>query len=220
MWLFLWVVFVLTAAGFFLWSYHAIYEQKRTWKKFAQKHNLEYMNAPLMQSPSMAGDLKGRQVNFYTQIVDTPQGQKLSKNVIEVFLNEIPDLLCVAASSGFSDFVSMLDLPDPFSVDDEKWPQNLMARTFENEVPEIWFKDNKNRVEAIYKLSKLPFDTLFLSDGEQAFVAIRTSNPLSNPAQLNKVIGVLYETVKLLEEKSSKPEDKSTDEIETDTDSD
>lgn len=214
MWLFLWVVFVLTAIGFFLWSYHATYEQKRTWKKFAQKYGLQYVAGPMMQPPSMSGDIKGRLVNFYTQMVDTPQGQKMSKNVIEVFLNDVPDLLCVVASPAFSDFVSLLDLPEPFSVDDGRWPKGILARTFEDEAPEIWFLENKDRLNAIQKLSKLPFETAFLSDGEQSFIAVRTTNPLSNPAQLNKVIGVLFDVVKLLELPSETKEIKTDEQPE------
>lgn len=199
MWLFLWLVFVLTAVGFFLWSYHATYEQKRTWKKFSEKYNLQYVGGRMMDTPSMTGEIKGRLVNFYPQIVETQQGQRMSQNVVEVFLNDIPDLLCVVAKPGFSDFVSLLDLPEPFNIDNPKWPKSLLSRTFEDEAPEIWFSSNENRIEAIQKLSKLPFDTVFLSDGEQSFVAIRTQNSLSNPAQLNKVVGVLFDTVKNLE---------------------
>lgn len=201
MWLFLWVVFVLTAAGFFLWSYHATYEQKRAWKSFANKYNLQYVGGKMMDSPSMTGDIKGHKINFYPQITDTPQGQKISQNVVEVFLNDIPDLLCVVATSGFTDFVSLLELPEPFSIDDDQWPKNLLARTFEDEAPELWFRENKLRIEAIHKLSKLPFDFTFLSDGEQAFVAIRTQNPLSSGDKINKVIGVLFDAVKKLEDK-------------------
>jgi len=213
MWLFLWVVFVLTAAGFFLWSYHATYEQKRAWKKFAEKYNLQYVGGKMMDSPSMTGEIKGRNVNFYPQMTETPQGQKISQNVVEVFLNDIPDLLCVVASTGFSDFVSLLELPEPFTIEDEKWPKTLLARTFEDEAPELWFRENTARIDAIQKLSKLPFDMAFLSDGEQSFVAIRTQNSLSNPAQLNKVIGVLFEAVKNLESQTETKPDEPTEPV-------
>lgn len=209
MWLFLWVVFVLTAAGFFLWSYHATYEQKKTWKAFANKFQLQYVAGALMQPPAMAGEIKGRQVNFYTQNIENNLGQKMSQNVVEVFLNDIPDILCVVASSGFADFVSVLDLPEPFSVDDKAWPKNLMSRTLEDEAPEIWFKENHDRINAINKISKLPFDFTFLVDGEQAFVAVRTANPLSNSTQLNKVIGLLFDIVKLLESQGGEATAKS-----------
>jgi hypothetical protein len=200
MWLFLWVLFVLTAIGYFLWSYHATYEQKRTWKAFAQKYNLNYIPGRMMESPAMNGVIKWYDVNFYPQLVDTPQGQKMNKNVIEVFLNDRPDLISVVATSGLSDFVTLLNMPEPFSVQHDEWPKNILARTFEDEAPELWFAKDEKRIKALQKLAKLPFDWAFMCDLQQSFVAIRTSNPLSESAKLNKLMGLLFEVVKDLED--------------------
>jgi hypothetical protein len=200
MWLFLWIVFVLVALGFFLWSYHATYEQKRAWKAFAFKNNLEYFGGKFMDTPAMRGIIKGHEMNFYPQIVENAQGQRSVKNVIEIFLNNQPDFLGVVASPGFVDFVSLLNLAEPFQVNHPDWPKNILARTITDEAPELWFMGNVNRIKAIQKLEKLPFDMAFLSDGEQAFVAIRTANPFSSDSQLEKLIGVLLSVVTAFQE--------------------
>jgi len=209
MWLFLWVVFVLAAGGFFLWSYHAIYEQKRSWKAFALKHNLRFEGGRLMDSPAMTGQIKGRDVNFYPQMVETLQGQKVAQNVIEVFLNEIPSIFCVVAKQGLIDFITSLELPEPFQVDDKEWPKNLLSRTLEDRAPELWFMQNSNRVKAISNLNKTPFDFAFLADTEQAFIAIRTSKPLTNPKQLNKVMSILFDAANKLEKEIQITEDQA-----------
>jgi len=207
MFLFLWVVFVLAAVGFFLWSTHALFEQKRAWKAYAKKFNLNYTPGTMMQSPSMAGEIKGHRVNFYPQLSENDQGQRSTKNVIEVFLNDIPNTLCVVASRGFMDFVALLDLPEPFTVDDSNWPNNLLTRSLEDEEANVWFLNNKDRIIAIQNLSKLPFDTAFVCDGEQSFIAIRTSNSLGDPRRLNQVVGKLFDIIKMLESHESEDKD-------------
>jgi len=199
MWLFLWVVFVLAAIGFFLWSYHAIYEQKRAWKAFSEKYNLQYFGGKMMDSPSMTGQIKGYDFNFYPQIVENVQGQRQTQNIVEIFLNTVPDMISVVATPGFSDFVTVLDLPEPFHVDDPEWPTYVLSRTFPNEDPVSWFMNEKQRLAALQKLTKLPFDWAFFSDAERAFIALRTPNSLADPAKLNKLVGVLMDVTKMLE---------------------
>lgn len=199
MWLFLWLLFVLAMAGFFVWSYHTTYEQKRAWKAFANKFGLEYTPNKLMEPPAMAGQIKGRRANFYPQLTENAQGQRKTETVVEVFLNDIPDTLCVVASSGFMDFVSVLDLPEPFNVENEMWPKNAIARSFEEENPSAWFLGHNDRMQAIHDLFKLPFNSVFVCDGDQSFIAIRTPNPLSDPKRINQVLGKLYDIAKKLE---------------------
>ncbi len=218
MWLFLWLVFVLAMAGFFVWSYHATYEQKRAWKTYAAKFNLNYVPNKLMQPPTMSGDIKGRLVNFYPQIVENAQGQRSTQTVVEVFLNNVPDTLCVVASHGFGDFVQVLDLPEPFDVNHPKWPKNALARTFDNENPVAWFLNNEDRVNAISDLSKLPFAVAFLCDGDQAFLAIRTPNTLGNPKRINQVVGKLFDIATKLESADVVVETPQEEQEKTDTD--
>ena len=199
MWFFLWVIFVLGMAGFFLWSYHTTYEQKRAWKTFAQKFNLQYISNKLMEPPTMTGDIKGCKVNFYPQVVEDNLGKRTTQTVVEVFLNKIPETVCVVGSSNFGDFVNILDLPDPFNVDHGQWPKSALARGFEEDYPQNWFLNNPKRVEAIAEVFKLPFASAFFTDGEQAFVAIRTPNPLSDPKRINQVVKKLFSVVEMLE---------------------
>jgi hypothetical protein len=213
MWLFLWLIFVLAMAGFFIWSYHATYEQKRAWKAFAAKLNLQYSPNKLMQPPAMSGVIKGRTANFYPQLTENAQGHRKTETVIEVFLNDIPDILCVVASRGFMDFVSALDLPEPFVIAHANWPEQAIARSFENENPDAWFMANEARAQAIADFFKLPFAVAFVCDGDQSFLAIRTPNPLSSPKRLNQVLGKLYDIASKLEavERAPKPASKSDD---------
>lgn len=199
MWFFLWILFVLAMVGFFLWSYHATYEQKKAWKAFSSKFNLQYIPGKMMQSPAVSGQLKDRLINIYSQIGDSTQGQAKSQTVIEVFLNDLPDVFCAVTSQNFIDFMTTLDLPEPFVVDSDNWPKQSMARTFEDETPSDWFLEKQYRIDAIKELFKLPFDVAFVSGGDQSFVAIRTPNPLNSPKKINQVIGKLFKIAKDLE---------------------
>lgn len=204
MWLFLWIVFVLAIVAAFLWSYHVLYEQKRAWRVFAGKYNLQFHKGQFFTPPSATGYIKNRRVNLYAQQKRDDQTRTQSTHsVVEVFLNAIPDTVAVVATSGFMDFMTMVDLPAPFIVEDQAWPADIMARTFDDERPDLWFLANPKRVAAIAMLRKLPFDIGFVCDREQAFVVVRTSHPLTDPKRINQIMGKLFEAAALLEDQSA-----------------
>jgi len=164
----------------------------------------------------MTGNIKGRLVNFYPQIIEGDNGKKSTHTVIEVFLNQLPDTVCVVASGGFVDFVTVLDLPEPFTLDHARWPRGSLARTFEDESPDAWFLENQDRIMGIDSLFKLPFEKAFFTDVERSFLVIRTANPLSDPKRLNQVVGKLFEIATMLESQAiiANPKDESETESE------
>ena len=221
MWLFLWVIFVLCAAGFFLWSYHSTFEQKKGWKAYAQKMGLTYSGGALLDSPEMTGEIKKHRVNFYPDFVENAQGQRSTQNVIEVFLNIKPDLACVVASPGFSDFLIEIDLPESFTVEDNNWPKSALSRCPTGQLCSEWFTGQRSRIDAIQQLLKLPFNSAFVSDQNNAFVVIRTANPISDPRRLNQVVNKLIVIAEMLQTNADQPtmakpkDDKETVEPET-----
>jgi hypothetical protein len=200
MWLFLWIIFVIAIIVAFVWSYHILFEQKRAWRAFAEKYNLDFAPGGFWDAPEASGFIKGRRVNLYSQPKQDIQTRTAStQNIIEVFLNTSPDTVAVVASSGFMDFLQSIDLPAPFIVEDTQWPAQILARTFDDERPDLWFLENSKRIEAIQLLSKLPFDIGFVCDRDRAFVVVRTSHPLTEPKRINQIIGKLFQAAELLE---------------------
>lgn len=199
MWLFLWILFVLTIIGIFAWSFHVIHEQKRAWQAFAVKYHLQYIKGALFQPPAITGQLKDRMVNIYVQQnTQSEQGRK-SATMIEVFLTKIPVSVALVASQGFGDLAAQAQLPEPFNVEDSDWPKNIIARAPDDRMAQIWFSAHKNRVRAIQKLMKIPNDTAFVITEDNAFVVFRTPEPLSDPRLLNKIIIELFEVASMLE---------------------
>ncbi len=163
------------------------------------KMGLTYNGGRLLDSPTMVGEIKGHPVNFYPQLVENAQGQRSTQSVVEVFLNRIPALTCVVASQGFADFMATIALPLTFEVQDPDWPKKMIGQCPEDEAPELWFADNRQRIEAIQQLSKLPFNVAFVSDGSQAFIAVRTANPIDDPRKINQLVTKLITLVEMLE---------------------
>lgn len=200
MWLFLWILFVLAVVGAFVWSYYAVYEQKRAWAAFAKKYNLEYMKGAMFKPSAVTGRLKDHRINVYAQEnVNEQTGTRTTYSVVEVFLKNVPETYAVVTSKGFVDFLTQLNWPAPFIVEHKSWPASALARTFDNERPDEWFEAQKNRMIAMKTLLELPFDTAFVADGEQAFLAVRTAHPLSDPRRINQILGKLFEVSALLE---------------------
>ena len=188
MWLFLWVIIVLGAIGFFLWSYHTTFEQKKAWKAYALKFGLAYVGGALLQPPEMTGEVKNHRVNCYAQAVPDPQGKTRTETVVEVFLNIVPPVPFVVVKPGFADFLVSINLPKSFVIDDPDWPKAALAQTLEEEQPELWFQNNKKKISALGRFFKLPFDTGVIADGDQAFLVIRTPDPLNDPRKLNQLV--------------------------------
>lgn len=216
MWLFLWIVFVLVVVAAFIWSYHVIYEQKRSWRAFAKKYNLDYAQGTFFSPPVVAGLLKGRRVNIYSQqSMDNNQASKITYSVIEIFFREPPDVFAFVTSQGFVDFMGQVDLPVPFFVQDPKWPANVLSRTLEGEDPAQWFTDEQKRIDGINSMIKLPFDTAFVADGDQAFIAVRTSDALLAPKKINHIVGKMFDILAQIEDGQSPQTAKPKDDKET-----
>lgn len=199
MWLFLWILFVLAIVGIFAWSFHVIFEQKRAWKAFADKYGLDFIKGALLQPPAITGYIKGRLVNLYVQQNMPADHGRKSSTILEVFLTKTPDTVAMVASQGFVDFMTTVDLPEPFQVDDPDWPAGALSRTFEGVNPAIWFRAHKDRTRAVGKLMAMPYDKALVMDGEQAFLAMRMADPLADPRIINKFVSGLFEIARMLE---------------------
>jgi len=200
MWLFLWILFVLSVAGVFVWSLHVSHEQKRAWQVFANKYHLQFIKGGLFQPPAITGQLKNRLLNIYIQQAVDDNHSKKTSTMIEVFLTKIPESLAYISSHGFGDLAEQLQIPEPFTVSDPDWPiMNIIARSPDADAASEWFSSHKTRVRAVNKLVKMSYDTAFLIGDDRAFLVLRTSDPLSDPRILNKLIIELYEIASMLE---------------------
>ena len=205
MWLFLWVLFVLCSAGFFLWSYHTTFEQKKAWKVYADKMGLTFFGGNFLSSPEMSGQVKGRLVNFYPQLVENSRNQRSTQTVVEVFFKKAPDISCLVASPGFSDLIESINYPETLNINDPEWPQSAISRCLDVGKTAQWFQSNRMYIDTIKQLFKLPFSSAFLSDPEQAFLAVRTANPLNDPRKINQLVNKLILLAEGLEKESNHP---------------
>lgn len=185
--------------GIFLWSLHISHEQKRAWQAFANKYRLQFIKGAMFQPPAVTGQLKDRMVNIYAQQTLNDGRSKKTTSMVEVFLNRIPVSLAFVSSQGFGDLAAELQIPEPFNVNDPDWPLNIIARAPDAEAATIWFSAHKSRIRAIQKLVKLPYDTAFIIDDNRSFLLVRTTDPLSDPRLINKIIIELYEIASMLE---------------------
>lgn len=200
MWMFLWIVFLLAIIAAFVWSYHIIFEQKRSWAAFAKRYNLNYTPRGFFQAPEVSGHFKGRNLNIYTQERYSPEtNTKTVTSIVEVFLTRSPEIYAAVCSPGLVDVMGALDLPEPFMVNSSEWPQQFLSRTFEGEPAAQWFLAEDNRIQAIKQLSGLPFETTFVANDVNSFVAVRTSHPLTDPKRINQIMGKLYAIASLLD---------------------
>ena len=193
MWAFLFFLFVCAVIFAVIWSYHTANLQKRAWAAFAARYQMNFIPAQGLQPPALNGQIKDRSVNIYAQPVISPEGRQSLYSVVEVFLNNVPDELFVVSSTGFADFQNDIDLPQPFAIDNVDWPRDVMARTLEDEDPVAWFQSDKEYIRTLRQFMEMPFDTALVCDRNQAFLVVRTPDPLTDPNKINRIIGKLFD---------------------------
>lgn len=203
MWVFLWIIIVLAVIIGVIWSYRIVFEQQRAWAVFAKKYGMTCKKMGLFKAPDVAGQIKDKRVNIYSLTQINPEtGVQQISTMIEVFLNNDPGVYGAVSSTGFLDYMNTVQLPMPFMVEHPQWPQNILARTFENEQISAWFSEKEERILAIKELNALPFDTIFVANDNNSFVGIRTTHPLDDPKRINQIVGKLFKIAEGLDSTS------------------
>jgi hypothetical protein len=191
-WIFL-SVFVLSV---YSWSLKILYDQKKSWKQFADKFKLTFDKGKMTGPPTVNGLYSGYRVYLYTDSEETldVRGRRFI-TVLEIELGQgLPVGSAIGTSSTQSFLLSLTNFTQDLTPVSENWRDDYIIRTQNKMMLQKYLTEE--RLKAINDIFSMNVTgAIFLFDDQDAVVRIHASDPLRNPkkieALLNKVIGYI-----------------------------
>ena len=119
MWFFIWLIIALFILGFFAWSTFAIFKQKSTLKKFAEKNDLTYEPGKILDTAVVTGRLQGMRFNLFsgTEPTEDVRGQRYM-SIIEFELGSGMRVNGVLGTPEMKMFIDTLNYTDTIKLDE------------------------------------------------------------------------------------------------------
>jgi hypothetical protein len=201
LWVFIWLLLSAALIYFFGWTLWITFQQKRTWKAYAQKHKFRYTSGNFYDPPEMAGMIEAHQVSLFTGehlLVNDERGRTRKMTAIEVMLNTHAPTAGGAASGGLVNFIKGLEFKHEIKPDHPGWADDYIVLTDSRAVMRAYL--TTVRIEALLKIMNIKSAwTILVFREDVALLRFDTTKPLADPKRLNKIIRALVETAKILE---------------------
>lgn len=187
-WIIIWVLISLALLGFAGWTLWILYHQKRTWKKFAAKHKMNYQSGSLMETPAISGVFHDYDFTLFACDHDARDGRTIRKlSAMELSLkSDVPFEWCLA-SRGMVPIIDALEYGHEYRPRLEKWNKfDAVIRGNSQQALKDYFTEE--RLEALFNLMKVKNGwVLFVVYEGKAVLRIDLPNPLEDEERLNKL---------------------------------
>jgi len=190
-WLIIWVLLSFFLLGVFGWSMVILYQQKKAWAVFGKKHGMEYQAGKMTGPPALAGKLGGYTVSLFTdaQRTNDVRGQRFV-TVMEIEMGAGMPTAGAVATKEYAAFISTLDLNETWSPDDKDWPVSHVIKTRNAGRLAAYLTPERLKILKALFAKKNSISLLFF-DENQSVLRVETSDPLRNPAHMEKITSQL-----------------------------
>lgn len=198
MWIFIWLLVATFILGFFAWSTLALLQQKRAWKKFAEKHELDYDPGKMLGTAYVTGRLQGLRFNLFsgTEPTDDVRGQRYM-TIIEFEMGSGMRVSGAVGTPEMKMFIDGLNYTDTLKPKIKEWNEDYLIRTHDADELAKYFTDERQIM--LHKVFSMKNSVaIFLFDKIESVLRIETSDPLVNEEHLEKVIKTLIAVCKKL----------------------
>jgi hypothetical protein len=195
-WIGLWLIFAAAVLAFIGRSLNVVLTQKKAWQEFAARYKLDYIPGKrLMQPAGIAGRLNNRRIEVYSQ-AEQYDNERTASNYthVEVGLNTMPGVAMIISKRALPRYFGTdFRLNDVFTSPGADWPQPAVSMTDDAQAMAKWMTPGRMRGLKAFMDSAGRFDEpIFISEGNQAFLMWRTTDPLNDPRALNALVQKLY----------------------------
>ena len=198
MWLMIWIVFSVLMLGFVAWTMLVLLQQKKAWKTFALKNDLNYNSDSMTASPSVQGRYQKRGFALYSDVQKTTdiRGQRYV-SVVEIQLGDGMPTGGVVATSGLKVFTDQLIFDETIDVSVEGWDDSYIVRARDKANLKAYLTEP--RAKFLSKIFKMKNATvLFFFDELESILRIETTDPLRDAERLQKIMDQIMAGVKIL----------------------
>jgi hypothetical protein len=201
MWKWFWLLWFVVSAfilSIYAWSLWILYQQKKAWKAFAKKNDLEYRPGRLTEPPFVTGKYRKHKIFLYTSIQETAdvRGQRFV-TAIEIELGQGLPVPAALGTKEVGYLIMNLRFNMEYEPDSEHWKNSYVLRTTNTAMLDKYL--TKERLETIGKLFAMnSASVLFFFDPVEAVLRIETSDPLRDSTRIEKIIDRILRDVEKL----------------------
>ena len=198
-WIAIWIFISVALLGFLVWSIFILYQQKKVWKAFAEKHKLRYKANALMETPEVDGLFDDYKVSCFESQHGNPDQRSVRKMIaVEVALDSKMPIDGGVASGGMVDLIKELSFGAETVPDHKSWDKSYIAAGSNRFVLKSYLNDA--RVAALTKLMRINNTwAILIFREDRMLLRIDTPNLLAEEAYFKKLMKLMVETAKLLE---------------------
>lgn len=201
MWTIFWLIwFVLSAfvLAVYGWSMKILFEQKEAWKKFAEKHKLDYKSEKLTAPPYLTGRYKDHRLYAYSgvQVTTDVSGQRFV-TIIEIELGKGIPVAGAVGTENLGRFILGLNFEQEYVPNSEYWDTAYTLKTRNAAVLKKYLTEK--RLQALQNLFKMKnASVLFFFDDVESVLRIETPDPLRNADRMEKIFDRIYKALDVL----------------------
>ncbi|MCD8496648.1 MAG: hypothetical protein LRZ85_00285 [Alphaproteobacteria bacterium] len=198
-WIFLWILVSAALIYFSAWTTLMLLRQKKAWQSFAAAHNLRFQSASPFTPPKMSGSYKGYEIALFPsehQTADARGARKLM--AIELFVKSKIPCNGALGTGGMVQVIQELSFPDEVRPDEKWWDPAYIIKTENRTILEAYL--TPERLKALVKLGRVKnLWLIYIFMGENTILRIDTPDPLDSTSKIEKILGMMLETTKILE---------------------
>ncbi len=204
-WFFIWLLVSLMLAGFSIWTFYIVIQQKKAWYQFARKNKLRYRKTSFMNSPHINGVYKNFTIGIFTSEHPSGDGSATRKlTAIEVEMNSRLPMAGAVGSGGMVPIVQSLEFSEEYKPDSKDWNQEYIIRCDSRRMMAEYL--TPARLQALSSMMKRKNTWLiYLFKPQGTILRIDTPEPYDTLARLEKVINSLIALAETLELASGEP---------------
>ncbi|HCK32633.1 MAG: hypothetical protein CMH32_01515 [Micavibrio sp.] len=198
---FIWFIVTVLILGFVWWSVRIQSLQKKAWKAYADKYDLDFKENKFFEAPSMQGYLE----DYYIQAMEGLEldfgGRKKRPILLKLSLrHELPFTLFICKRSEQVVF-QQVNMPERVKLKGEKglkWDAKNLVGTDDTELALAYM--TPERMEMVQKVLDVPYSRgAFISSMDEAFFILQMDKPLTDPRQLSAIFKRLSDAAIIME---------------------
>ena len=195
---FIWLFVAIAIASFCWWSVRLQMIQKKAWKAFSSKYELEFEENKFFEAPRMEGYFGDYYIKAYEGAETDFGGRQRSALFLELDLRHgLPITLLIMRRAEQAIF-KQFDLPNRLKLEAGSWDKTNLVGTDNVELALTYLYEE--RLEALQKiLSMSEMKPVFIATAERSYFILQHEKPITDPRMLNKIFKVLSDAAAEME---------------------
>mgnify|MGYP006276942845 CR=1 FL=1 len=193
-WVILWIVLSSILIGIFIWSNKALIDQKKAWKRFAERNKLKYFPNSFLKSPVVSKKFKSTKFRLFSEEqLTNDMTRRRFTTVMEWMMPGMPTN-GIIASEEMKDIVDLANVNDRIKKPRGQWSSKdfIVAEDADVLMPYL----TRERLDAMQRIIKIKNGRfIFAFDTNQGVLRLETNDPLLEADKITPIYDKVKEYV-------------------------